>query len=305
MTRWIDTALEGNVSGPALANIELSLVRSGRLQLPGNLPCIDRAAKGAREVTAAYQGRTRVGATCAGICRAKRRRGGLERSKGLIRLAAGLARLFETPRSLPLADDWKRASRRYVAKFTYVPVLRALSALGAREAHRQRGHLQIALPMSWRERPQLHYFSGVGTRLMCAPSVRAAHHFGSGRRVQKILIIGDRRRIRLVFGTPQLGITTPSRETRSRPSWRTGIFAPSESADSDIRFWCKRRRIRPVAIASFAHRSLACPSPRGGAGSSRRRVCTQGPMRSVAPLIVRRSWRNCCKASRGRGPVQP
>ena len=79
----------------------------------------------------------------------------LELSKGRdVQYAAGLALALsgESSLSQPLTDDLeKRFPEDTFAKFTYVPVLRALSALERGKPAESVELLQIALPyMSWR-----------------------------------------------------------------------------------------------------------------------------------------------------------
>ena len=126
----------------------LALARSGRLQAArrSSSRAVDLALQEeTRETAASYQAARAVWeAVCGNAAEAKKNAvASLALSQGRdVEYAAGLALALagDSSRSQPLADDLdQRFPEDTFAKFTYVPVLRALSALDAREAHRQRG----------------------------------------------------------------------------------------------------------------------------------------------------------------------
>jgi tetratricopeptide (TPR) repeat protein len=140
----------------SLANAEaLALARSGRLKLArqSSSRAIDLARQeGEREVAASYQAARAVWeALCGNVAEGKRNAtAALALSNGRdVEYAAGLALALsgDSSRSQLLADDLeKRFPEDTFAKFTYVPVLRALSALERGKPADSVERLQIALP---------------------------------------------------------------------------------------------------------------------------------------------------------------
>ena len=133
----------------------LALARSGRLQLArqSSSRAMDLARQeGGREAAASYQAARAVWeAACGNAAEAKTNAiAALALSNGRdVEYAAGLALALsgDSSRSQPLADDLeKRFPEDTFAKFTYVPVLRALSALERGKPTDSMEHLQIALP---------------------------------------------------------------------------------------------------------------------------------------------------------------
>ena len=140
----------------SVANAEaLALARSGRLKLArqSSSRAIDLAGQeGGREAAASYQAARAVWeAVCGNAAEAKTNAtAALALSNGRdVEYAAGLALALsgDSSRSQPLADDLeKRFPEDTFAKFTYVPVLRALSALERGKPADSVERLQIALP---------------------------------------------------------------------------------------------------------------------------------------------------------------
>ena len=133
----------------------LALARSGRLKLAGQSSsrAIDLARQeGGREAAASYQAARAVWeAVCGNAAEAKQNAtAALALSNGRdVEYAAALALALsgDSSRSQPLADDLeKRFPEDTFAKFTYVPVLRALSALEHGKPADSVERLQIALP---------------------------------------------------------------------------------------------------------------------------------------------------------------
>ena len=133
----------------------LALARSGRLKLArqSSSRAIDLARQeGGREAAASYQAARAVWeAVCGNAAEAKKNAtAALALSNGRdVEYAAGLALALsgDSSRSQPLADDLeKRFPEDTFAKFTYVPVLRALSALERGKPTDSVERLQIALP---------------------------------------------------------------------------------------------------------------------------------------------------------------
>ena len=139
-----------------LANAEaLALVRSGRLKLARQSS--DRARElagqaGGREAAASYQAARAVWeAVCGNAAAAKTNAAAaLVLSNGRdVEYAVGLAWALsgDSSRSQPLADDLeKRFPEDTFVRFTYVPVLRALSALERGKPTDSVEQLQVALP---------------------------------------------------------------------------------------------------------------------------------------------------------------
>ena len=126
----------------------LALARSGRLQAArrSSSRAVDLALQeGEREAAASYQAARAVWeAVCGNAAEGKRNAmAALERSNGRdVEYAAGLALGLSggSSRSEALADDLeKRFPEDTFVKFTYVPVLRGLAALGRGKPDRQRG----------------------------------------------------------------------------------------------------------------------------------------------------------------------
>ena len=142
--------------GHTVAHAEaLALARSGRLQLArqSSSRAIDLALQERqREAAASYQAARAVWeAVCGNAAEAKTNAtAALALSNGRdVEYAAGLALALsgDVPRSQPLADDLeKRFPEDTFARFTYVPVLRALSALEHGKPIDSLERLHIALP---------------------------------------------------------------------------------------------------------------------------------------------------------------
>jgi eukaryotic-like serine/threonine-protein kinase len=156
MDRMVALAKGKQGAEPALANAEaLGLARSGRLKLARQSSgrAIDLAGQaGGREAAARYQAARAVWeALCGNAAEAKTNAtAALGLSNGRdVEYAAGLALALsgDSSRSQPLADDLeKRFPEDTFAKFTYVPVLRALSALERGKPTDSVERLQVALP---------------------------------------------------------------------------------------------------------------------------------------------------------------
>jgi tetratricopeptide (TPR) repeat protein len=140
----------------AVANAEaLALARSGRLELArqSSRRAMDLAGQGGnREVAVSYQAARAVWEAVCGYAdqATKNATAALALSDGRdVVYAAGLALAFagDSSRAQPLADDLeKRFPEDTFAKFTYVPVLRALSALKRGKPADSVERLRIALP---------------------------------------------------------------------------------------------------------------------------------------------------------------
>jgi serine/threonine protein kinase/tetratricopeptide (TPR) repeat protein len=133
----------------------LALARSGRLKLARQASgrAIDLAGQqGGRETAASYQAARAVWeAVCGNAAEAKTNAmAALKLSNGRdVEYAAGLALALsgDSSRSQPLADDLEeRFPEDTFVKFTYVPVLRALSALEREKPADSIERLQVALP---------------------------------------------------------------------------------------------------------------------------------------------------------------
>jgi serine/threonine protein kinase/tetratricopeptide (TPR) repeat protein len=156
MDRMVALAKGKQGAEPALANAEaLALARSGRLKLArqssGRAMHLAGEA-GRRETAARYQAARAVWeAVCGNAAEAKTNAtAALGLSNGRdVEYAAGLALALsgDSSQSQPLADDLeKRFPEDTFAKFTYVPVLRALSALERGRPTDSVERLQVALP---------------------------------------------------------------------------------------------------------------------------------------------------------------
>ena len=156
MDRIVALAKDQQGGEHLLANAEaLALARSGRLKLARQSSdrAIDLAGQaGGREAAAGYQAARAVWeAVCGNAAEAiTHAAAALALSNGRdVEYAAGLALAFSghSARSQPLADDLERRfPEDTFAKFTYVPVLRALSALERGKPTDSVERLQIALP---------------------------------------------------------------------------------------------------------------------------------------------------------------
>jgi eukaryotic-like serine/threonine-protein kinase len=133
----------------------LALARSGHLQAArrSSSRAVDLSLQeGGREAAASYQAARAVWEALYGNASEAKRdaMAAVELSNGRdVEYAAGLALAFagDSSRSQPLADDLeKRFPEDTFAKFTYVPVLRALSALERGKPADSVDRLQIALP---------------------------------------------------------------------------------------------------------------------------------------------------------------
>ena len=179
----------------------LALARSGRLQAArrSSSRAVDLALQeGEREAAASYQAARAVWeAVCGNAAEGKRSAmAALELSKGRdVEYAAGLALALsgDSSRSEALADDLeKRFPEDTFAKFTYVPVLRALSALGQGEARQTAwSGCKSLCPMSWRRTAStsIIFILAVCTRPMCAARLWwPAHRYAeAAAEFQKIL----------------------------------------------------------------------------------------------------------------------
>jgi tetratricopeptide (TPR) repeat protein len=183
-----------------LANVEaLALVRSGRLQLArqSSSRAIDLARQqGGREVSATYQAARAVWeAMCGNAVEAKKNAmAALELSKGRdVEYAAALALAFsgDSARSQPLRDDLEqRFPEDTFAKFTYVPVLRALSALAHGKPTDSVEQLQITLPyeLAVNGLTFSQYLGGLHSAYVRGEALLAAHQYAAAvAEFQKIL----------------------------------------------------------------------------------------------------------------------
>jgi len=89
----------------------------------------------------------------------------------------------------------------------------------------------------------------------------------------------------------------------------TRSFSPSgKTPTPTFRFWCKRRRSTPGCNSQFPDIRFACAfhqqTPRSGSTAPPRLHARSNEL-SGSGQSFRRSWRNCCTASRGRGSVRP
>jgi len=178
----------------------LALARSGRLQAArrSSSRAVDLALQaGDRETSAAYRAARAVWEAVYGDAAEGKRNAmaALELSKGRdVQYAASLALAFsgDSARSQPLADDLeKRFPEDTFSKFTYVPVLRALSALERGNPADSLGRLEIALQYElavnglnfnhW-------YLGGLYSAYVRGEALVAAHRYAeAGAEFQKIL----------------------------------------------------------------------------------------------------------------------
>ena len=191
----------------------VALARSGRLQAARRLSnqAMDRALQeGEREATASYQAARAVWEAVYGnAAEAKRNaEAALERSNGRdVEYAAALALGLSggASRSEALAGDLeKRFPEDTFAKFTYVPVLRGLAALGRGKPADSVEQLQIALPYELAANGLNHtsyYLGGLHSAYVRGEALMAAKRYGEAAvEFQKIL---DHRGI---VGTDPIGV---------------------------------------------------------------------------------------------------
>jgi eukaryotic-like serine/threonine-protein kinase len=185
----------------AVANAEaLAHARSGRLELArqSSSRAMDLAAQGgSREVAVSYQAARAVWeAVCGNADQAKKNAtAALALSNGRdVVYAAGLALAFagDSPRSQPLADDLgKRFPEDTFARFTYVPVLRALSALERGKPADSVEQLRIALPYELAVNGlnfNHFYLGGLHSAYVRGEALLAAHRYTeAAAEFQKIL----------------------------------------------------------------------------------------------------------------------
>ena len=228
----------------------LALARSGRLKLArqSSSRAIDLARQeGGREAAASYQAARAVWeAVCGNAAEAKKNAmAALALSNGRdVEYAAGLALALsgDSSRSQPLADDLeKRFPEDTFAKFTYVPVLRALSALERGKPTDSVERLQIALPYELAVNGlnfNHFYLGGLHSAYVRGEALLAAHRYPeAAAEFQKIL---DHRGI--VGRIPSAHWRTCNWAGRSRcPEIRTSRRLPTrissplwKDADPDI-----------------------------------------------------------------------
>jgi tetratricopeptide (TPR) repeat protein len=178
----------------------LALARSGRLQLArqSSSRAMDLARQeGGGEVAASYQAARAVWeAICGNAAEGKRNAmAALALSNGRdVAYAAGLALALsgDSSRSQPLADDLeKRFPEDTFARFTYVPVLRALSALERGQPRDSVEQLQIALPYELAVNGlnfNHFYLGGLHSAYVRGEALLAAHRYPeAAAEFQKIL----------------------------------------------------------------------------------------------------------------------
>ena len=178
----------------------LALARSGRLQAArrSSSRAVDLALQeGEREAAASYQAARAVWeAVCGNAAEGKRNAmAALALSNGRdVEYAAGLALALsgDSSRSQPLADDLeKRFPEDTFAKFTYVPVLRALSALERGKPTDSVERLQIALPYELAVNGlnfNHFYLGGLHSAYVRGEALLAAHRYAeAAAEFQKIL----------------------------------------------------------------------------------------------------------------------
>jgi serine/threonine protein kinase/tetratricopeptide (TPR) repeat protein len=178
----------------------LGLARSGQLKLArqSSSRAMDQALQeGGRESAASYQAARAVWeAACGNAAEAKTNAtAALALSKGRdVEYAAGLALALSggSSQSQPLADDLeKRFPEDTFAKFTYVPVLRALSALEHGKPTQSVERLQIALPYELAVNGlnfNHFYLGGLHSAYVRGEALMAAHQYAEATaEFQKIL----------------------------------------------------------------------------------------------------------------------
>jgi len=177
-------------AGPPLANAEaLALARSGRLELArqSSRRAMDLAAAqtGGREAAAGYQAARAVWeAMCGNAAEARKNAAAaLALSNGRdVEYAAGLALAFsgDAVRSQSLADDLEqRFPEDTFAKFTYVPVLRALSELSHGKSTESVERLRTALPYELAANGLnfQFYLGGLHSAYVRGEALMAAHRY--------------------------------------------------------------------------------------------------------------------------------
>ena len=178
----------------------LAHARSGRLKLARQLSgrAMDLAAQeGSREAAASYQAARAVWeALCGNTADAKKdAAAALQLSTGRdVEYSAGLALALsgDVSRSQPLADDLaKRFPEDTFARFTYVPVLSALSALADGKPAEAVERLQIALPYELAVNGlnfNHFYLGGLHSAYVRGQALAAAHRYPEAiAEFQKIL----------------------------------------------------------------------------------------------------------------------
>ena len=201
MDRAVSLAKGMQGAGHGMAHAEaLALARSGRLQAAGRSSsrAVDMALQGAeREAAATYQSARAVWeAVCGNAAEAKRNAmAALALSNGRdVKYMAALALALsgDSSRSQPLADDLeKRFPEDTFAKFTYVPVLRALSALERGRPTDSVEWLHIALPYELAVNGlnfNHFYLGGLHSAYVRGEALLAAHQYPeAAAEFQKIL----------------------------------------------------------------------------------------------------------------------
>jgi tetratricopeptide (TPR) repeat protein len=178
----------------------LAEARSGLLQAARRLStqAMDRALQeGEREAAASYQAARAVWEALSGNAAEAKRNGeaALQRSKGRdVEYAAGLALGLsgDASRSDGLADDLeKRFPDDTFVKFTYVPVLRGLAALGRGKPADSVERLQIALPYELAANGLTHiskYLGGLHSAYVRGEALMAAKRYAeAAAEFQRIL----------------------------------------------------------------------------------------------------------------------
>ncbi len=228
MDRMVALAKGKHGTEHPVANAEaLALARSGRLTLArqSSSRAIDLARQeGGREAAASYQAARAVWeAVCGNAAEAKKNAtAALAFSNGRdVEYAAGLALALsgDVPRSQPLADDLERRfPEDTFAKFTYVPVLRALSALERGKPTDSVERLQIALPyeLAVNGLNFNFYLGGLHSAYVRGEAFLAAHRYAEATaEFQKIL---DHRGI---VGADPIGALAHLQLGRAFVGWET------------------------------------------------------------------------------------
>jgi serine/threonine protein kinase/tetratricopeptide (TPR) repeat protein len=193
--------VKGKRGEHSMAHAEaLAFARSGRLMLARQLSgrAVDLAGReGGREAAASYQAARSVWeAVCGNAAEAnKDATAALELSNGRdVEYTAALALAFsgDVSRSQSLADDLeKRFPEDTFAKFTYIPVLRALSALDHGEPSGSVETLQVALPYELAVNGlnfNHYYLGGLHSAYVRGEALLAVHQYAlAAAEFQKIL----------------------------------------------------------------------------------------------------------------------
>ena len=200
MDRAVDLSKGKHGAEHPIAHVEaLFLARSGRLKLArqSSSRAIDLAAQESREVAASYQAARAVWEAVYGNTTDAKTNAtaALALSNGRdVEYAAALAFAFsgDSSRSQPLADDLERRfPEDTFAKFTYVPVLRALSALADGKSTDSIERLQIARPYELAVNGlnfNHFYLGGLHTAYVRGEALMAARRFAEAvAEFQKIL----------------------------------------------------------------------------------------------------------------------